>query len=68
MAGPHPNFSNLRVRSRERDLEAGQMMFRTGQRPNGAYQVMSGRVRMARVAWALLAKGGTCRAPRLTAA
>jgi CRP-like cAMP-binding protein len=49
MAGPHPIFSNLRVRFRERDLEAGQTLFRTGQRTIGAYQVLSGRVRLARV-------------------
>ena len=49
MAGPHAIFPNLRVRSRERDLAAGQTLFRTGQRTIGAYQVLSGRVRLARV-------------------
>ena len=49
IAEPHAIFSNLRVRSRERDLAAGQTLFRTGQRTIGAYQVLSGRVRLARV-------------------
>jgi CRP-like cAMP-binding protein len=33
----------------ERDLESGQTLFRAGQRTIGPYQVLSGRVRLARV-------------------
>jgi CRP-like cAMP-binding protein len=49
MAGPDDIFSELQVRCRERDLEAGQTLFRAGQRTVGMYQVLSGRVRLARV-------------------
>jgi CRP-like cAMP-binding protein len=42
-------FSDLRVRSRERELKPGQNLFRTGQRTIGPYQVLRGRVRLARV-------------------
>jgi len=49
MAGPDDIFLDLPVRSRERDLEPGQTLFRAGQRTIGIYQVLSGRVRLARV-------------------
>lgn len=49
MAGPNGIFPDLRVRSRERQLKAGQTLFRAGQRTIGPYQVLSGRVRLARV-------------------
>ncbi len=49
MAGPDDIFSELQVRSRERDLAAGQTLFRAGQRTVGPYLVLSGRVRLARV-------------------
>lgn len=49
MAGPDDIFSELQIRSRERDLAAGQSLFRAGQRTVGPYLVLSGRVRLARV-------------------
>ena len=49
MAGPDDIFSELQIRSRERDLEEGQTLFRAGQRTVGMYRVLSGRVRLARV-------------------
>lgn len=42
-------FSDLRVRPSDRELEPGQSLFRAGQRTIGPYQVLSGRVRLARV-------------------
>src|SRR5665647_2842624 len=49
MAGPAGLFSDLGIRSVERDLELGQTLFRTGQRTIGLYQILSGRVRLTRV-------------------
>jgi len=49
MAGPDDIFAELQIRSRERDLEDGQTLFRAGQRTIGLYLVLSGRVRLARV-------------------
>jgi CRP/FNR family transcriptional regulator, dissimilatory nitrate respiration regulator len=49
MDGLDSIFSNLQVRSKERDLKLGQNLFRAGQRTIGPYQVLGGRVRLARV-------------------
>ena len=49
MAAPTGLFSDLGIRSVERDLELGQTLFRTGQRTIGLYQILSGRVRLTRV-------------------
>jgi CRP-like cAMP-binding protein len=49
MAAPNGLFSDLGIRSSERVLKPGQTLFRAGQRTIGAYQVASGRVRLARV-------------------
>lgn len=49
MAGPTGLFSDIGIRSVERDLELGQTLFRAGQRTIGLYQILSGRVRLTRV-------------------
>lgn len=49
MTGLDEIFSNLQARLKEHDLKSGETLFRAGQRTIGPYQVLSGRVRLARV-------------------
>ncbi len=49
MSGPDGVFSGLQISARERALEPGQTLFRAGQRTIGPYQVLHGRIRLARV-------------------
>jgi CRP-like cAMP-binding protein len=42
-------FPGLQARFKERELKAGETLFRTGQRTIGLFQVLAGRVRLARV-------------------
>jgi len=49
MAGPNGLFADLRSRANERTLKPGQTLFRTGQRTIGLYEILSGRVRLARI-------------------
>jgi CRP-like cAMP-binding protein len=49
MAAPDGLFADSRIRARERVLEPGETLFRTGQRTMGPFLVLSGKVRLARV-------------------
>ncbi len=42
-------FPNVRAVGKERALKPGQPLFRTGQRPVGLYEIISGKVRLVRV-------------------
>ncbi len=42
-------FPNVRAVGNERALKSGQPLFRTGQRPVGLYEIVSGKVRLVRV-------------------
>lgn len=40
---------NIKAVGKERALKPGEPLFRAGQRPTGLYQIVSGRIRLARV-------------------